>query len=291
MGFGEKLKNIVGLEGSVKDFIKPAAGYTCANITLGGAGYPINQFHQQYLTYVEGLDTEQAGSISLITGLFDAFNDPIMGMITDRTRSRFGRHRPYLLFSLIPPCLAYLMKWSSFGVSSHGVDSTWIWYLTAGLLYSVGYTMASIPHTAMLPQVAPHYFQRTQYKIVEYLMNSIGQISSYVFTALALSSFNIKTALTALPTPEPEHRGNYMMIGIILTLWFTWPLILCFFKTKEPSSLGQPKEPLNIRYLLNEYRLVFSNRAFRQYFMITMFYSLSRNFYSITATAGIYQRK
>ena len=116
MGFGEKLKNIVGLEGSVKDFIKPAAGYTCANITLGGAGYPINQFHQQYLTYVEGLDTEQAGSISLITGLFDAFNDPIMGMITDRTRSRFGRHRPYLLFSLIPFCLAYLMKWSSFGV-------------------------------------------------------------------------------------------------------------------------------------------------------------------------------
>ena len=72
MGFGEKLKNIVGLEGSVKDFIKPAAGYTCANITLGGAGYPINQFHQQYLTYVEGLDTEQAGSISLINllGMF-----------------------------------------------------------------------------------------------------------------------------------------------------------------------------------------------------------------------------
>lgn len=282
MGFAAKIKNIIGLEGNFKDFIKPAAGYTCANITLGGAGYPINQFHQQYLTYVEGLDTAQAGSISLITGLFDAFNDPVMGMITDRTRSRFGRHRPYLLFALIPFCLAYLMKWSSFGVSSHGSGATWTWYLMAGLIYSIGYTMASIPHTAMLPQVAPHYFQRTQYKIVEYLMNSVGQISSYVFTALALSSFNVKTALTALPTPEPEHRNNYMMIGIILTLWFAWPLILCFFKTKEPSSLGQPKEPLNIRYLLNEYRLVFSNRAFRQYFVITMFYSLSRNFYSIT---------
>ena len=282
MGLGEKLKNIVGLEGSVKDFIKPAAGYTCANITLGGAGYPISQFHQQYLTYVEGLDTEQAGSISLITGLFDAFNDPIMGMITDRTRSRLGRHRPYLLLALLPFCVAYIMKWTSFGISENGTGATWVWYLFAGLLYSVGYTMASIPHTAMLPQVAPHYFQRTQYKIVEYCMNSIGQVSSYVFTALALSGFNVRTALTDLPDPEPAHRGNYMMIGLILALWFAWPLVLCFFKTKEPSSLGQPKEPLNFKYLWHEYRLVFANRAFRQYFVITLFYSLSRNFYSIT---------
>lgn len=282
MTFGEKIKDILGIEGNVKDFLKPAAGYTSANITLGGAGYPINQFHQQYLTYVEGLDTEQAGTISLITGLFDAFNDPIMGIITDRTRSKYGRHRPYLLFALIPFCIAYLMKWTSFGVSSLGITQTWIWYLCAGLIYSVGYTMASIPHTAMLPQIAPHYFERTQYKIVEYMMNSVGQVSSYVFTALALSQFNIKTALTALPTPDPSHRGNYMMIGIILTAWFAWPLILCFFSTKEPSSLHQPKEPVNIKYMLNEYKLVFQNRAFRQYFMIALFYMLSKNFYSIT---------
>lgn len=282
MGFGEKLKDILGIEGKTMDILKPAAGYTCANITLGGAGYPISQFHQQYLTYVEGLDTEQAGSISLIVGLFDAVNDPIMGVITDRTRSKLGRHRPYLLIALIPFCLAYVMKWTSFGVSSHGTGATWVWYLITGLIYSVGYTMASIPHTAMLPQVAPHYFERTQYKIVEYMMNSVGQVSSYVFTALALSNFNIKTALTALPTPDPSHRSNYMMIGIILSLWFAWPLVLCFFKTKEPSSLYQEKEPVNFKFMLHEYKLVFSNRAFRQYFTITLFYMLSKNFYSIT---------
>lgn len=257
--------------------------FTCANITLGGAGYTINQFHQQFLAYVEGLDTEQAGKISLINGLWDAFNDPIMGMITDRTHSKYGRHRPYLLISAIPFALAYVFKWTSFGISAGGNTLfVWLWYLFAAILYSTSYTVASIPHQAMLPQVAPTYFLRTQFKIVEYAMNSVGQISSYALAALALSGFNVRVALNDLPNPSPDDRGKYFMIGIILSLWFIWPLILCFFKTKEPPSLAEPKEPFNPKYLFNEYRLVFSNRSFRQYFIIELFYSLAHSFYNIS---------
>ena len=47
----EKLKNIVGIEGTFKGTVFPMARYGCAHITLGGAGYPIGQFHQQFLTH------------------------------------------------------------------------------------------------------------------------------------------------------------------------------------------------------------------------------------------------
>lgn len=281
--FGEKLKDIMGVEGDAKEVFYPAMNFTSANITLGGAGYPINQFHQQFLSYVEGLDTEQAGRISLINGLWDAFNDPIMGMITDRTKSKYGRHRPYLLISALPFAISYVLKWSSFGISAKGnLTLTFLWYLFAAIMYSTSYTVASVPHEAMLPQVAPTYFLRTQYKIVEYMMNSVGQVSSWVFMALALSNFSVKTALTALPNPTPDDRGKYLMSGIILAVWFFWPLIFCFFKTSEPPSLKQPHEPLNVKYLLHEYRLVFSNRSFRQYFAMELFYALAKSFYSIT---------
>lgn len=280
---GEKFKHLVGLEGTVKEFLPPALGYTSANITLGGAGYVIGQFHQQYLTYVEGMGVKNAGKISLLSGLWDAFNDPIMGMITDRTKSKYGRHRPYLLVGALPFALSIVLRWTSFGISGLGNQLyTWLWYLMSSILYGTSYTVMSIPHTAMLPQVAPNYFERTQYKIVEYAMNSVGQISSYVFAALALSNFNVKTALTALPNPTPADRGKYMMVGIILAAWFLWPPIYSFFHTKERSSHLQKKEPLNLRYLLNEYKLVFSNRAFRQYFCITLFYSISKSFYNLT---------
>lgn len=276
---GEKIKDVCGIEGDVLPFLRPKLNYTCANITLGGAGYPINQFHQQFLAYVEGMDTLQAGRISLYTGLWDAVSDPIMGMITDRTRSKMGRHRPYLLFGAIPFAVSYLLKWTSFGISSGGnSNAVWWWYLFSGLLYATFMTMMSIPHTAMLPTVAPDYFERTQYKIVEYVMNSAGQISSYLFTALAISGFNIKTALGGLPNPTPDDRGNYMMVGIVLAVWFSWAPLLCFKKTKEPSSLGQVNEKFDFKYIIHEYRDVFKNRAFRQYFIISLFYSMSKYF-------------
>ncbi len=68
--FSAWLKDVAGIEGDTKDFLRPAVGYTSGNITLGGAGYPISMYHQQYLTYVEGLDTKQAGTISLISGIW-----------------------------------------------------------------------------------------------------------------------------------------------------------------------------------------------------------------------------
>ncbi len=281
--FTDKLKDVVGLEGSFRETIFPMARYESAHITLGGAGYPIGQFHQQFLAYVEGLDTEQAGRISLISGLWDAFNDPVMGVITDRTRSRFGRRRPWILAAAIPFGIAYVFRWTSFGISAGGnLTHVWLWYLMASLLYGTFYTMAAIPHAALLPAIAPHYFERTQYKIVEYMFNSVGQVSSWVFMALALSGFNVKTALTALPTPSPADRGNYMLCGIILAIWFTWPLIYCFFKTKEPQNYTVSSEKVSPKYLWHQFRSVFASRAFRQFFLMTLFYSLARSFYSIT---------
>lgn len=281
MGLGAKVKDIVGIEGNTKEVLRPMINYTSANITLGGAGYPLNQFHQQFLAFVEGMKTGRAGRITLIAGLWDAVSDPVMGIITDRTKSKMGRHRPYLLIAAIPFAVAYLFKWTSFGISSQGdPQKTWLWYLFASLMYCTFMTMLSIPHTAMLPTIAPGYFERTQYKIVEYAMNSVGQVSSYVFTALALSGFNVKTALTALPTPSPGDRSRYAMVGIVLAIWFVWSPIFCFLKTKEPSSENQINEKLDLKFLISEYKTVFMSRAFRQYFIISLFYSMSRYFCS-----------
>lgn len=283
MGLGERLKRLVAIEGSTKDYLKPIISYSSANIMLGGAGYPLSLYHLQFLTFVEGLGTKTAGTISLISGITDAITDPIMGYITDHTRSRFGRHRRYLLWAILPFIVSYIMKWYSFGISESGnTGNIFAFYLCAGLLYGVAYTMASIPHTAMLPSIAPDYFLRTQYKMVEYIMNSVGQISSFIFTALALSGFNIKVALGALPDPSPSDRPKYLMVGIILSIWFTLPLLYTFFKTSEPSSLGADFTGMTKRNIFADYRSIFKNKAFRQYFIISLFYMISKSLYSLT---------
>lgn len=282
MSFLQKLSRLLGTDKLTKEETGQMFGYTSASITLGGAGYPIAVFHQQFLSYVEGLDTRRAGAVSLVGGLWDAFNDPMMGVITDRTRSKYGRHRLYLLIAVIPFAISYIMRWCSFGWFTNGSSALMGYYMAGILLYTTAFTIADVPHVAMLPQLAPQYFLRTQYKSVEYIMNSVGQVSSYVFTALALANFNIKTALVDLPNPSPADKSKYMMVGLILSVWFAWPLILSFFTAKEPSSLAMHNEPFDLRYFVNEYVQVFKNKSFRQYFIISLFFMISRGLYSIT---------
>ena len=133
--------------------------------------------------------TRFLGFISLIGGMWDAITDPIMGIISDHTRAKSGRHRRYLLIAVIPFMIAYIMKWTSFGISDTGnTRNIMLWYIAGTLLYSTAFTIASVPHTSMLPLVAPNYFQRTQFLFIEYLMNSVGQVTSFILTALILSA-------------------------------------------------------------------------------------------------------
>ncbi len=270
MGFGEKVKNAVGIEGNTWEYIRPMLSYNCANITLGGANYPINLYHQQFLNFVEGMNTKVTGTISMINGIIDAVTDIAMGLITDRTKSRFGKHRIYLIIGIVPFFISYIMKWCSFGTPDNYKTA---YYLIASFIFSSGYTMMSIPHEAMLPTVAPKYFERTQFKIIEYAFNSIGQSLSFAFMGLVLGGVNMSN-------PSPADKSKYMFCGIILAVWFLWSPILCFFTCKEESSLDLEVPKIDWKYFFSEYIQVFRNRAFRQYFFINLFYNLARSCYS-----------
>ena len=220
------------------------------------------------------MPTHITGTISMINGIIDAVSDVAMGLITDRTRSKYGKHRLYVLIGAIPFFFAYIMKWCSFGISSMGnMTFNFIYYLVTSFIYSTSFTMMSVPHVAMLPTIEPDYFRRTQYKMVEYMFNSVGQIVSFVFMGLSLGGFD-------LPDPSPADRGKYLICGVVLAVWFVWSPILSFFTCPEPSSLNLKNEPINWKYLFNEYYMVFRNRSFRQYFLISIFNSFRASFYS-----------
>jgi Na+/melibiose symporter-like transporter len=68
-------------------------------------------FYAIFLTDVVGLDPRLASFAALIGVLWDAINDPLVGMLSDRARSRWGRRRPFLLFFAIPYGLAFLILW------------------------------------------------------------------------------------------------------------------------------------------------------------------------------------
>ena len=273
MGIGNKIKDVIGIEGNTWEYLRPIIGYNVANITIGGVTNPLSKYHQQFLNYVEGMDTRMTGTISTIAGVFDAITDLAMGFITDRTKSKFGRHRIWIITALPVLLVGYFMKWYSFGISGTGnMTALFFYYLMASFVYSTGYTMMNIPHAAMLPTIAPRYFERTQYKIVEYIFNMFGMFPSFIFMSIVLGGTN-------LDNPSAADRGKYLLCGIAFVLYFCWSPIVTFFTTKEKSSLDMKNPPLDLKYFFREYIQVFKNKAFRQYFFIGIFYSFAKNFY------------
>ena len=87
---GERIKKAIGVEGDFKTAILPMINYSYANIYMGGAGYIISMYFTIFLTDVVNLSLNQAGIIVMIATVWDAVTDPVMGIITDRTRSKTG---------------------------------------------------------------------------------------------------------------------------------------------------------------------------------------------------------
>ena len=79
--------------------IGPMVGYNAASILFGGGGYIISLYFLSFLTEVEKLSVDQAGMVIAMAHIWDAVTDPVMGIITDRTRSKYGSFSIILIFS------------------------------------------------------------------------------------------------------------------------------------------------------------------------------------------------
>lgn len=271
---GEKIKKAIGVEGDFKTAILPMINYSFANIYMGGAGYIISMYFTVFLTDVVNLSAKSAGLVVMIATIWDAVTDPVMGIITDRTRSKTGKHRRYLLWGIPLMVISYSLLWNSFGLN--GAENPYkamTYFIIVYMLYKTAYTVIGVPHTAMLPELAPDYNLRTQYNSVGYLFNSAGMVPSFGIAVVILSIFGSNENITS------NSKMPFLIIGIVLSLFFAGSVGLTYSKTRERSSLDNKVEPLDIKSFIREYVLVFKNKSFRQYFVMTLAYQLSTGFY------------
>lgn len=272
---GERIKKAIGVEGDFKTAILPMINYSYANIYMGGAGYIISMYFTIFLTDVVNLSLNQAGIIVMIATVWDAVTDPVMGIITDRTRSKTGKHRRYLLWGIPLMVLSYTLLWNSYGLDAkNSPATTMLYFVLVYMLYKTAYTVIGVPHTAMLPELAPDYNLRTQYNSVGYLFNSAGMVPAFGIAVLILSIFGSNDNLTS------ASRMPFLIIGITLSVFFGFAVFMTYAKTREPSSLNNKNEKLDIKYIIREYVLVFKNRSFRQYFFMSLAYQFATGFYA-----------
>ena len=100
------------------------------------------------------------GIIQFLPRIFDAITDPIMGFISDNTRSKYGRRRQYVFIGGILMGLAYIAMWQLH--KGDGVTYNFIYFLSWSLVFYLGLTIFSVPYVAMGYEISEDFHERTQ---------------------------------------------------------------------------------------------------------------------------------
>ncbi|MEJ2108945.1 MAG: glycoside-pentoside-hexuronide (GPH):cation symporter [Acidobacteriota bacterium] len=117
-----------------------------------------NIFLLYYYTDVFGIDAAAAGTMFFVTRLWDAVNDPIMGIISDRTKTRWGKYRPYLLWMAIPYGICGYLLFANPGLE--GASKLVYAYVTYSMMM-MAYTAINVPYSSLMGVLSPSSHART----------------------------------------------------------------------------------------------------------------------------------
>ena len=163
---------------------------TCLGFGVGTVGVSImlnavTAYFPAFMTTVLGQSPEIAGYLLMLSKLYDAIADVVIGMLSDRTRSRWGRRRPYLLAGALVSALSFLMLFSPPELSERAL----ILYMFAALvLYSTGYSLFNVPYMAMPSEMTDGFQERTRLLSYRTLFVSLGQLLAIAGTGALISS-------------------------------------------------------------------------------------------------------
>ncbi|MCA9978633.1 MAG: MFS transporter, partial [Anaerolineales bacterium] len=118
-----------------------------------------NAFWFVFLTNVVGIDAAAAGTAVLIGRIWDSINDPLVGTISDRMQTRWGRRRPFLLFGALPFGLTFFLLF--YVPPIHSQTGLVIYYSIAFLIFDTLYTLVNVPYIALTPELTSDYDERS----------------------------------------------------------------------------------------------------------------------------------
>jgi len=212
----------------------------------------------KYLTDVVGLDPWLAGAALFVGRFLDAFSDPIVGSLSDRTRSRFGRRRPWMFVGAIVVLVFMIIFFINPRFSSQGALFAWA-AVVYTVLAAVGYTMINIPYSALTPEIATEYNERTSLNSYRFTFAGLGTLLG------ASVGLPIVAAVSGAKVVDNVWVGDaspgYAVLGVILGVVMAATTLITVFVIRETSKpLARPKS--GFANIARGWLSAFRNRAF-----------------------------
>lgn len=174
-----------------------------------------------------GMNPALVGLLGALPRLTDAITDPLMGYISDKTRSRWGRRRPYIFVGAIFVGIIYALLWQ---LPAGKSESFYFWYFLSGsLIFYLAYTVYATPWVALGYELTPDYHERTRLMGVQNFIGNIAYMISPYFLAIMYSE--------RLFVNVVEGAANLaIVIGVAVALIGVLPALFLRERFKEVAA-------------------------------------------------------
>jgi sugar (glycoside-pentoside-hexuronide) transporter len=229
-------------------------GYSLGDLAANFIFQAMLALQLDFYTHTFGLTAAQAGTLFLVVGLGVAFLNPVMGMIADRTSTRWGKFRPWLLWTALPFGVIGVLTFTTPNISP-AAKIIYAW--TTYILLRVIYTVNNVPYASITAVMTSDPDERTS-------------ISSY--RQIAANSAGFIIASLAIPMVRffghgDDARGYQLTMGLLSALSAIF-FVIAFFCTKERIQ-PDPQQKTSLTQDLSD---LFRNRPWIVLFLATLFY-------------------
>ena len=204
-----------------------------------------------YLTDTAGITAAAAGIAVMIAKIWDAVIDPPIGYVSDRTRSRWGRRRPYFLFGALPLflCAWYFFSAPHFKTTLGGA----LWACLVLCMLNTAFSLVNIPYGALTPELTKDFKERSTLNGFRFSFAVVGTILG---------------ALLVLPIvglAGGDRRLGFSAVGFLFGLVMAVTILITFFSVREPSHAERimPKEKFFDTFLV-----VFKNKTYARLLIV-----------------------
>ncbi len=233
------------------------SGYALGDMAANFVFQAMLALQLDFYTHTFGLTPAQAGTLFLVVGLGAACLNPVMGVIADRTNTRWGKFRPWLLWTALPFGIIGVL---TFTTPNIGPVAKIIYAWTTYILLRVIYTMNNVPYATLTAVMTSDPDERTS-------------IASY--RQIAANSAGFIVASLAIPMVQffghgNDARGYQLTMGLLSVLSVIF-FVIAFFATKERVQ-PDPQQKTDLGQDLSD---LFRNRPWVVLFLATLFYFIA----------------
>lgn len=244
-------------------------GYSLGDVAANLVFQMMMVYQLKFYTDVFGLDGTIAGTVLVLAPIIGAIVDPIAGLLTDRTKTRWGRYRPWLLWTSVPLCIFYILAFYNPGIEDKTLVAV---YATVSyvLLLSM-YSLNNTPYASLGGVMTSNIKERTSLNSVRFIASSIAQFVVQGLTLPLVNKFGAGN----------EPRGWTMTISLFALLALVC-CIVTFLSTRERIA-PPPHQQMSVSA---DVKKTFASVPWRVLFMLTLFlfvtlalWGSSMNFY------------